>query len=92
MEKRLLLDKINIEKGTVCVEETEYPLKDVSFPTIDWEDPYRLSEDEADVMERLVTAFVNCEKSAASCAFFCIHREVFTKYIMETFSTMAACR
>ena len=62
MEKRLLLDKINIEKGTVCVEETEYPLKDVSFPTIDWEDPYRLSEDEADVMERLVTAFVNCEK------------------------------
>ena len=62
MEKRLLLDKINIEKGTVCVEKTEYPLKDVSFPTIDWEDPYRLSEDEADVMERLVTAFVNCEK------------------------------
>ena len=62
MEKRLLLDKINIEKGTVCVEETEYPLKDVSFPTIDREDPYRLSEDEADVMERLVTAFVNCEK------------------------------
>lgn len=39
MEKRLLLDKINIEKGTVCVEKTEYPLKDVSFPTIDWEDP-----------------------------------------------------
>ena len=91
MEKRLLLDKINIEKGTVCVEETEYPLKDVSFPTIDWEDPYRLSEDEADVMERLVTAFVNCENCSVMCV-FCIHREVFTKYIMETFSTMAACR
>lgn len=62
MEKRLLLDKIDIKKGTVCVEGKEYPLKDVNFPTIDWKDPYRLSEDEADVMERLVAAFTNCEK------------------------------
>ena len=62
MEKRLLLDKIDIKKGTVCVEGKEYPLKDVNFPTIDWKDPYRLSEDEADVIERLVAAFTNCEK------------------------------
>ena len=62
MEKRLLLDKIDIKKGTVCVEGKEYPLKDVNFPTIDWKDPYRLLGDEADVIERLVAAFTNCEK------------------------------
>lgn len=62
MQERLLLDKIDIEKGTVKVEGKEYPLKDTAFPTIDWEDPYRLSQDEEEVMDRLTMAFVNCEK------------------------------
>ncbi len=62
MEDRLLLDKIDLEKGTVLVEGKEYPLKDTEFPTIDWENPYELSADEAEVMERLTMAFVNCEK------------------------------
>lgn len=62
MQERLLLDKIDIKKGTVKVEGKEYPLKDTAFPTIDWEDPYRLSQDEEEVMDRLTMAFVNCEK------------------------------
>lgn len=62
MEGRLLLDKIDLEKGTVLVEGKEYPLKDTEFPTIDWKNPYELSADEAEVMERLTMAFVNCEK------------------------------
>lgn len=62
MEERLLLDKIDIEKGTVQIEGKEYPLKDTSFPTIDWANPYQLSADEEEVMERLTMAFMNCEK------------------------------
>lgn len=62
MEHRLLLDKMDLEKGTVMVEGKTYPLKDTYFPTLDKEHPYDLSPEEADVMERLVTAFVNCEK------------------------------
>ncbi len=62
MDSRLLLDKIDVEKGTVTVEGKEYPIKDVNFPTIDWADPYALSSEEADVMERLTQAFLNCEK------------------------------
>lgn len=62
MEGRLLLDKIDLEKGTVLVEGKEYLLKDTEFPTIDWKNPYELSADEAEVMERLTMAFVNCEK------------------------------
>lgn len=62
MDDRLLLDKINIEKGTVTLEGKEYSLRDCNFPTIDWEHPYELSPDEADVIERLTTAFLNCEK------------------------------
>ena len=62
MDERLLLDKINIEKGTVCVEGKEYPMKDLNFPTIDWKHPYELSSEEEDVMERITQAFLNCEK------------------------------
>ncbi|MGN0142410.1 MAG: fructose-1,6-bisphosphatase [Roseburia sp.] len=62
MEERLLLDKIDFAKGTVRVEGKEYPLRDASFPTVDPADPYALSEEEAQVMERLTQAFLNCEK------------------------------
>ena len=62
MEDRLLLDKMDIRRGTVIIEGREYELMDTSFPTIDWEHPYELSPDEQDVIERLKTAFMNCEK------------------------------
>lgn len=62
MDERLLLDKIDIKQGTVTVEGVSYPLRDTTFPTIDWENPYALSPEEADVMERLTMAFINCEK------------------------------
>lgn len=62
MEDRLLLDKIDIDRGVVKVGEKEYKLRDTNFPTIDWNDPYKLSTEEEEVMERLRMAFVNCEK------------------------------
>jgi len=62
MEHRLLFDKINLEKKTVVVEGKEYTLKDANLPTVDMKDPYKLSEEEADVMDRLTSAFLNCEK------------------------------
>lgn len=62
MEKRLLLDKMDLQEGTVTVEGVSYPLRDTNFPTIDKENPYALSAEEAQVMERLTQAFLNCEK------------------------------
>lgn len=62
MENRLLLDKIDYEKKTVVVEGKEYAMRDIDFPTIDPKNPYKLTAEEAGVMERLRQAFVNCEK------------------------------
>lgn len=62
MEKRLLLDKIDINEGSVVIEGTKYKLKDTHFPTIDWKDPYKLSPEEQEVVEKLINAFQNCEK------------------------------
>src|SRR5699024_6225438 len=39
-----------------------YSLKDASFPTIDPEDPYRLTEEEEAVVVRLVQSFRNSER------------------------------
>lgn len=62
MEDRLLLDKIDYEAGTVTIGGTAYEMNDVDFPTVDPADPYRLTPEEAALMERLRQAFVQCEK------------------------------
>ena len=62
MENRLLLDKIDFEKGTVNIEGVEYPMNDMNFPTIDPKDPYTLTEEEQLVMDKVKSSFVNSEK------------------------------
>lgn len=62
MEDRLLLDKIDLQKGTVKIGGKEYELKDKNFPTLDPDDIYRLTPEEADVVDRLTYSFMNCEK------------------------------
>lgn len=62
MDDRLLLDKINYEKGTVTAYGKEYPMLDTDFPTVDPADPYNLTADEEQMMERIRQAFLKCEK------------------------------
>ena len=62
MDDRLLLDKIDFDHQTVTIEGKTYPMLDTDFPTIDPKDPYALSSEEEQVVERLVHAFTNCEK------------------------------
>ena len=62
MEHRLLLDKINPTTWEVIVDGVSYPMLDHNFPTIDWSDPYRLSDEEQMVVAKLKAAFLNSEK------------------------------
>jgi fructose-1,6-bisphosphatase-3 len=62
MEERLLLNKINYKEGTITLNGQKYELRDKEFPTIDINDPYKLSEDEIEVMEQLVLSFKQSEK------------------------------
>ena len=62
MEDELFLDKLDLEKGTVKIRGKDYALLDSSFPTVDPKDPYALTPEEAEVMERLQSAFLKCEK------------------------------
>lgn len=62
MENRRLLHKIDLENGTIELDGKTYPLLDSNFPTIDPEDPYKLTKDEKEVIKKLQSAFVHCEK------------------------------
>ena len=58
MDRRLLLDKIDYEEGTIKIDGKKYELLDKSFPTVD----PKLSEAEESLMNRLCMNFLNCEK------------------------------
>ena len=62
MSDRRLLDKIDYEQGTIDWYGKTLKLRDSNFPTIDPKDPYRLTEEEQNLMERLQAAFEHCEK------------------------------
>lgn len=62
MKDRLFLDKIDYEKGTVLINEKEYVMNDKNFPTIDPKNPYKLSTEEAEIVERLKNSFLHSEK------------------------------
>ena len=70
LEGRKLLDKIDYERGTVMLGGIEYELTDTVFPTVDLADPYRLTPEEEDVMQRLEQAFTGCEKLQRHMRFF----------------------
>jgi fructose-1,6-bisphosphatase-3 len=62
MDDRLLFNKINIESGEIDLNGNTYKLNDTSFPTIDWNNPYELTDRERDLIEKLVRSFSNSEK------------------------------
>lgn len=62
MENRLLLDKIDYEKKTVQIDSVTYEMKDTLLPTVDPDNPYALTGEELDVMKRLCSSFLHCEK------------------------------
>ncbi|MBQ3394282.1 MAG: fructose-1,6-bisphosphatase [Oscillospiraceae bacterium] len=62
MDDRKMLEFIDYKKGTIMIGGEEYPLKDKEFPTVDPDNPAKLTREEIEVMAQLCAAFKNCEK------------------------------
>ncbi|NRT87693.1 fructose-1,6-bisphosphatase-3 [Clostridium beijerinckii] len=62
MNHRLLLNKINYDEGTISLNGKTYKLKDSFFPTIDPKNPYELTHDEKELIDKLKTSFINSDK------------------------------
>ncbi len=58
MENRNLLHRIDFANGTVEIDGQTYPLRDTNLPTIDPNDPYKLSAEESACMNRLRQSFL----------------------------------
>lgn len=79
LEKRLLLDKIDLKAGTVEVEGTVWPLRDTNFPTLSTDDPYSLTAEEEEMLNSLEASFLNSEKLQRHIKFLFSHGALYTK-------------
>lgn len=63
MGNRNLLHRIDFEKKIVTLYDgSEYPMSDTDFPTIDPKNPYKLTPEEAELMDKLQHSFLQSEK------------------------------
>lgn len=62
MMDRCLMEGINKEKGVIVIEGKEYEMKDKLWPTLDPANPYALTPEEQDVIDRLRHSFMRSER------------------------------
>lgn len=62
MEDRLLFDCIDWERKVLVWEGKDYEMLDMNFPTVDPTDPYRLTEEERSLVEKLHNSFMRSER------------------------------
>ena len=61
MLHRRLLDKIDYQNKEILIDNTKYFLEDTIFPTIDKNNPYKLTKEEETIINDLVKSFLNSE-------------------------------
>lgn len=67
--ERVLLDKMDLDRGTVRIGNRDWPLATRDFPTIDTADPFALSAGEKDVLQGLAAAFRDADRLHRHVAF-----------------------
>ncbi len=80
MKEKGYLKWIDYEKGTIDLEGKTYRLLDTNLPTVDPKDPYRLTNEEAYVMERLQSAFMGCRRLQKHMEFLLHKGALYTVY------------
>lgn len=80
MENRLLLNNIDYDNGTIRLKDNVYELNDKIFPTINKEDPFKLTEDEEILIEKLESSFINSEKLQKHVSFLFAKGSMYLKY------------
>ena len=62
MNDRCLMEFIDKERGIITINGNEYEMLDKLWPTLDPENPYALTPEENDLMERLRHSFMRSER------------------------------
>lgn len=80
MNHRLFLETLDTEKKEITIDGNKYALNDVDFPTIDPKNPYELTEDENEVIDKLLTSFLNSDKLQKHTAFLYRKGSMYLKF------------
>ncbi len=62
LDSRLVLEHIDFERGKYILEGKEYEMIDSCLPTVDPADPYRLTPEEQNVVDKLHSSFIHNER------------------------------
>ncbi len=77
MDDRLLLDKIDYHNKTIIINNMLYKLKDTDFPTIDKSSPYKLTNEEEELVNQLSSSFLHSEKLQRHVKFLYTHGSIY---------------
>lgn len=80
MDNRLLLDKVDYDKGEITIGNNTFKLNDKNFPTIDKNNPYKLTKQEKEIVDRLKLSFINSEKLLKHVSFLYSKGHMYQKY------------
>ena len=62
MENRMLLHLMDADRKYININGKDYELQDSNFPTVDVNDPYKLTVEEQEIVDKLHHSFVSSEK------------------------------
>lgn len=79
LEHRLLLDKIDFDACTVEIEGKVWPMRECNLPTVDPADPYKLTDEEEDLLNALEASVLNSEKLQRHIKFLYSHGALYLK-------------
>lgn len=80
MDDRLLLDKIDFNKGTVNIDGKDHDLLDKNLPTVDPKDPFSLTDEEQKVINKLRRNFINSRRLHQHIDFLYSHGSMYLTY------------
>lgn len=80
MNDRLLLEKVNYKDGTIDLYGKTYALNDTNFPTIDPKDPYKLTKEERELVDKLKSSFLNSDKLQKHVRFLFAKGSIYLRY------------
>ena len=84
MQNRDLLHRINFKNGTVTLPDgSEHKMKDMHFPTIDPENPYKLTEEENRLVDKLTRSFKQSEKMSKHLRYLYSKGSIYLTYNMN---------
>ena len=80
MDHRLLLHKLDRERGTVVIDGVTWPIRSRALPTVDPADPYALTDEETEIMEGLREAFRHSPRLHAHIDFLYTRGRLYRRY------------